>query len=153
MLQAFVQNLSSVSDVYFTHILQEYVPNVSSVLVLCCSKFFHVASVLSGCCICCCGYTRMLQVYVPNGSKCFSCFRRMLQVFYLDVAYVPVAIQYVASLCSKLFQTYFVAMLHVASACISRRGNRAQAEVVPRALAVPMCMHSSTHGVTANAGV
>jgi hypothetical protein len=94
----------------------------------------QVACVLPKCCICCSDYTRMLQVYVPNDSKCFSCFRRMLQVFYLDVAYVLVAIH----ICCKpmfqmfhLFQTYFAAMLHVASAFISRRGSRAQAGAVP----------------------
>jgi hypothetical protein len=49
----------------------------------------YVASVLSRCCICCSGHTRMLQVYV---FKYFSCFKRMLQVFNLDVAYVAVVI-------------------------------------------------------------
>jgi hypothetical protein len=34
-----------------------------------------------------------LYTYVASVCfKCFSCFRRMLQVFYLDVAYVAVAI-------------------------------------------------------------
>jgi hypothetical protein len=32
-------------------------------------------------------------------SKCFICFRRMLQVFYLDVAYV-------ASVCFKYFNCF-----------------------------------------------
>jgi hypothetical protein len=45
---------------------------------LCCSKCFHVASILFGCCICCGGYTRMLQVYVPNIiailDVCCKCF-------------------------------------------------------------------------------
>jgi hypothetical protein len=45
----------------------------------------HVASVSRGYCIYCHGYTRMLQVYC---SKCFSFFEHMLQVFYLNVAYV-----------------------------------------------------------------
>jgi hypothetical protein len=38
----------------------------------------YVASVLSGCCICCSGYTCMLQVYVSNVSPvldlCCKCF-------------------------------------------------------------------------------
>jgi hypothetical protein len=46
----------------------------------------QVASVLSGCCI-------SFHTYVTSVcSKCFICFRRMLQVFYLDVAYVGVSI-------------------------------------------------------------
>jgi hypothetical protein len=56
-----------------SHMLQEYVPMVSTVSVLCCSKCFHVASVLSGCFIC---FTHMFQMYVP----CFNCFRRMLHL-------------------------------------------------------------------------
>jgi hypothetical protein len=53
----------------------------------------------SGCCIRCNGYTRMLQVSIPNVS---SVFRRMLQVFFLDVAYV-------SHICCKRF----IWMLHV----------------------------------------
>jgi hypothetical protein len=54
-----------------------------------------------GCCICCNGCTRMLQTSVPNVSPIFFtcilqlclpgrciCFTHMLQMFYLDVAYV-----------------------------------------------------------------
>jgi hypothetical protein len=47
----------------------------------------YVASVLSGCCICCNRHTCMLQVYVSN----ISVVSNMLQVFYLDAAYVAVA--------------------------------------------------------------
>jgi hypothetical protein len=43
--------------------LQEYVLNVSVVSFLCCSKYFRVASVLSGCCI---WFTHILQVHVSN---------------------------------------------------------------------------------------
>jgi hypothetical protein len=42
----------------------------------------HVASVLSRCCICCNDY--VANVYF----KCFICFGRMLQLFYLSVAKV-----------------------------------------------------------------
>jgi hypothetical protein len=67
----------------------------------------YVASVSSGRCICCSCYTRMLEPCFPNVStvfiwmlhmlqwlytyiasvcsKCFTYFRRILQVFYLDV--------------------------------------------------------------------
>jgi hypothetical protein len=41
----------------------------------------YIATVSSRCCICCSGYTRILQV----------CFQ-MLRLFHLDVAYVVVAI-------------------------------------------------------------
>jgi hypothetical protein len=42
----------------------------------------HVASVLSGCCICCNGYVTNIC------SKCFICFRHMLQLFHLSVTKV-----------------------------------------------------------------
>jgi hypothetical protein len=48
----------------------------------------------SGCCICCYGCMHMLQAFVPNVSSVFQIiwtlhmFTHMLQVFYLDVAYV-----------------------------------------------------------------
>jgi len=106
MLQAFAQNVSSILrmcckrfdlDVayVFTHILQ-------------CSKMFHlfqssvaasifmlqVASVLYGCCIC-------FHTYIASVcSKCVTCFRRVLQVFYLDVAYVVVVIHIY---CKRMF--------------------------------------------------
>jgi hypothetical protein len=47
--------------------------------------YMGVAMVVFECCTCCNGYTYMLQEFF---SKCFICFRRMLQVFYLDVPYV-----------------------------------------------------------------
>jgi hypothetical protein len=78
----------------FRGMLQAFVQNVSSVSYICCSKCFilmlhmfhiHVACVLSGCCIC---FTHMLQQYVQMfhlcqmyvASKCF-----MLQVFYVGI--------------------------------------------------------------------
>jgi hypothetical protein len=65
-------------------------------------RFFqtYVASVLSGCSICCAGGTCMLQVYVSN---ILFCFKRMLQVFYLDIVFI-------AKVCCKCF-TYFRCML------------------------------------------
>jgi hypothetical protein len=66
---------------------------VSSVSCECCKS-------RSGCCICCNGYTRMLQVSVLNVSsvffrrmlqmclfECCICFTHMLRVFYLDVTH------------------------------------------------------------------
>jgi hypothetical protein len=106
MLQGFVQNVSSLfqmyickcSDldvVYVSHMLQAYIPNIS---VLYCSKYFHVASCKSlfGSCIYYNGYTRMLQVYVSN---VLAVFRSMLQLFYLDVAYAVVAIHICCKVC------------------------------------------------------
>jgi len=58
--------------------LQGYVPNVLAVSFLCCSKYFHVASVLSRCCIC---FSNMLQVYVPNVS--FASDLCCIQVFHV----------------------------------------------------------------------
>jgi hypothetical protein len=83
------------------HILQCLYTYAASV----CFKRFncfqmYVVSGLSGCCICCTGYTRTLQVYV---FKCFGYFKRMLQVFYLDVAYVAAAIH---GCCKCMFQIF-----------------------------------------------
>jgi hypothetical protein len=64
---------------------------------------FHmdVAKSRSRCCICCNGCTRTLPTSIPNVSSIFSdvllqeclsrcciCFAHMLQVFYVNVAYV-----------------------------------------------------------------
>jgi hypothetical protein len=64
--------------------LQRYIPNISTVLVLCCSKWFYVASYKSGCFV---RFTHMLQVRVPDISSlldicCIQMFF-MLQVFYV----------------------------------------------------------------------
>jgi hypothetical protein len=80
----------------------------------------HVASVLSGCCICCTAYTHMLQAYVLNVSVvskvCCKCFIWMLHM--LQCSYT-----YIASVCCKCF-IYFgrmlQQMLYVAS--VSRVG-------------------------------
>jgi hypothetical protein len=51
-----------------------------------------------------------LYTYVSSiWSKCFTCFRRILQVFYLDVAYVAVVIH----ICCKC-------MFHLVSVCCNR---------------------------------
>jgi hypothetical protein len=60
---------------------------VTSVPYRCCKKS------RSGCCICCNGYTLMLQVSI---LKMFHLLRHILQVFYLNVTYVVVAIHTVA---------------------------------------------------------
>jgi hypothetical protein len=65
---------------------------VAMTIHVCCKCMFqkYVASVLlSRCCICCTGYTRILQVYVSNvvvvSNVCCRCF-------YMNVAYVTVSI-------------------------------------------------------------
>jgi hypothetical protein len=87
----------------FTHIFQEYVPNV---LILCYRKCFHVASVylevayvamtIHVCCKC------MFQIF----------FGSMLQVFYLDVAYIAVAIH--------MLRAYVSKFLSVSDVCCSK---------------------------------
>ena len=93
LFQTYVCKRFDLDVAYVSHMLQEYIPNVS---VLCYSKCFHVVSCkcLSGRCICCNGYTRMLQMYVS------AVFISMLQVFYLDIAYVVVAIHIC---CKRMF--------------------------------------------------
>jgi hypothetical protein len=66
----------------------------------------------------------MLQVYVLNVSgvfqkhvanvcfRCFSCFRHMLEVFYLNVAYVAVA--------THMLQAYVLNVLSVLDVCCSK---------------------------------
>jgi hypothetical protein len=82
----------------------------------CCNRMFHVfqmymAYVSSECCKSRSGvpYVAMAIKYVASVCfKCFDCFKHMLQVFYLDIAYVAVAIH----VCSKCF-TCFKPMLQV----------------------------------------
>jgi hypothetical protein len=74
---------------------QVYVPNVLCVLDICYKSRLDVA------------YTRMLQ------SVCFKCFIRMLQVFYLDVAYICNV-----SICVFLvFQKYVTSASTVSDVC------------------------------------
>jgi hypothetical protein len=109
--------------------LKVYVSNVLGVSNVCC--------VLSGCCICCICYTRMLQVYVSNVLFVFRC---MLQVFYLDVAYVvvPIHIKRMFQI-FYLFQMYVVTNVLYCKCFMNRRGMGAQAKVVPSGATVPTC--------------
>ena len=66
----------------YTCMLQVYVSNVLSILDVCCTCFIWMLYMFQWL------YTYVASVY----SKCFISFRRMLQVFYLDAAYVAVAI-------------------------------------------------------------
>jgi hypothetical protein len=75
----------------------------------------------------------MLQwLYTYASTVCFSCFKRMLQVFYLDVAYIAVAIH----VCYKcmyqmfhLFQTYVASVLSGCCICF-RHTLRASIQIV-----------------------
>jgi hypothetical protein len=78
----------------------------------------YVTSVLSRCCICC----TAIHVCCKCIFKCFSGFKRMLQVFYLDVAYI-------ANVCYKCFICFgrmLQQMLYVASVSwvVAARGRR-----------------------------
>jgi hypothetical protein len=103
---------------------------------------FHVY-VSSVYCTCCNGYTRLLQVYLPNVSlvfirmlhmlqwlyayvvKCmfqmFQLFHKYVQVFYLDVACLAVAIHIC---CTSMFQTFHMFQTYVSSVFISKHGKR-----------------------------
>ena len=81
----------------FTHMFQVFLMFQRYVAIVsdeCCKS-------RSECCICCNGCTRILQKFVPNVSSvfldvllqvcffgCCICFTHILQVFYLDIAYV-----------------------------------------------------------------
>jgi hypothetical protein len=60
---------------------QVYVPSFSSLSDVCC-KYFHLDVAKVDLDV---AYTCMLQMYFSSG---FRCFKHLLEVFYLDVAYV-----------------------------------------------------------------
>jgi hypothetical protein len=85
MLQLYVSCISDVCCICFIWMLQSrsgvaYIATAIHVWCKCMFQLFqmYVVSVLSGCCICCTGYTRMLQVYDSNISAvsnvCCKCF-------------------------------------------------------------------------------
>jgi hypothetical protein len=89
----------------------------------------QVASVLSGCCICCSGYTRILQVYVPNVSTvasvlskyciCCSGYTHMLQAYVSNVSLVSDVF------CSKYFMLQVFSLAGEESKRRRRRSPRA----------------------------
>ena len=97
---------------------------------ICMLQVFHVdvAKSRSGCCICCNGYTRMLQAFVPNvlaiSDGCCTCFICVLHMFHTYVASV-------SSECCIYFHTYvesvssrccvcFAMSTHVFPSCFER---------------------------------
>jgi len=99
-----------VAHVCFRRILQQ-VLHAASVFISRHNMFhalqMYVSYILSECCICCSGYTHTLQwlyTYVASVySKCFIYFRRMLQIFELDVCICFSGYTHVASVYSKCF--------------------------------------------------
>jgi hypothetical protein len=66
-----LQSFLSRCCICFTYISRQYIPNVSTVSILGCSKWFHVASCKSGRFMC---FTHMLQVRVLNVSSTFQTY-------------------------------------------------------------------------------
>ena len=101
MLQAFVQNISSVSYVCY-----------SSVLFGCCICFTHmlqvfyldVAYVSHTFCKCSISTLHMFHTYIIK--VCFRCFRGMLQLLHMDVTKVDQDISHVAYFASVLELCY-----------------------------------------------
>jgi hypothetical protein len=102
-------------------VFQMFYRYVASVLYQCCKN-------ISGCCngvssVCskcstlfsdvCCKSRYRCCIYMHVASVCFKCFIRMLQVFYLDVAYV---LQWLHSV-FLMFQTYVASVLTVSDVC------------------------------------
>jgi hypothetical protein len=91
--------------------LQEYIPNISSISVLCCSKCFHIAN-----CKCFIWKLHILQwLYTYVVSVCFksfSCFQKYVASVYLDLAYVAVVIH--------MLQAYVLNISPVPNVCCSK---------------------------------
>jgi hypothetical protein len=100
MLQAFLQNVFICFRRMFAsvlicmlHMFHIYVTRVcSKYFSLMLQQVFSCCKCLSRSCIRCNGYTCMLQMFQLFSEVCCKCFIWLLQVFYLDVAYVAVAI-------------------------------------------------------------
>ena len=68
--------------------------------------YLDVVKVYLRCCICCNDNIRMLQAYI------FKCFRRMFQVFHLDVAKIDLDVAYTFMLHEYTFKC-FISMLQM----------------------------------------
>jgi hypothetical protein len=73
--------------------------------------FIWMLQNLIWCCICCNGYTRMFQMYVSNVSAISYVY---CKCFYLDVAYVTVAIHIC---CKRMFHLFWTYVAASASCC------------------------------------
>jgi hypothetical protein len=130
MLYAYVSNILDVSKVccncFHMDVLKvdqnvAHVAYVTSVSDKCCKRLFKMFYLFqiyvarSGCFIC---FTHTLQKYIPNVSSVFSLMLQQLfsccklQVFYLNIAYVTVAIHIC---CKCMFQIFYVFHMYVVS--------------------------------------
>ena len=103
------------SNAYFKRLFS----SISHISDSCCKCFFlDVAKVYIDVACVCWLYTHVSSVYF----KCFICFRRMLQVFYLDVTKVDLNVAkvdlYVAYTC--MLQVYVSSILGVSYVCCKR---------------------------------
>jgi hypothetical protein len=90
----------------------------------------YVAYVSSGCCKSRSGVALLQWLYTCVASVCFkyfSCFKRMLQVFHLDVAYVAVTIHVCCKCVLQMFQLF-----HLDVACF-------YLDAAYVAVAIPVC--------------
>jgi hypothetical protein len=60
-------------------------------------------------------FSSVSGIFGHAASLCFSCFRRMFQVFHLDVAYVVMAIHACSSVCFKYFRCFQIYVASVSS--------------------------------------
>jgi hypothetical protein len=101
----------------------------------------YVASVLSGCCICCTGYTRMLQVHVSKVSTVLNvCCKCFIWICICCIAYTHMLQAYVVNVSSIFGHMLQQIKCFLRCKCFINRGRvGAQAEVVPSGAAVPAC--------------
>jgi hypothetical protein len=127
MLQVYISNVSVICFKKIFQLFLTYVAYVVMAIHVYCKCMFqmfqlfktYVASVLSRCYIFCMGYTRMLQVYISN----VSCFKRILQIFYLNVAVaIHICCKRMFVNVSCFFRTYVAANALCYKCCMTRRG-------------------------------
>jgi hypothetical protein len=75
----------------------------------------YVLNVLSGCCICCNDYIRILQAYVSYA------FKHMFEVFHVDVAKIDLDVAYACMLQSVCFRCFHKDVASVSSRCCTSR--------------------------------
>jgi len=110
------KRLSRMFYLFFTRMLQVFQTHVSSVFIC---FLLYVASVASGCftnrsgCYTCCNGVSTVC------SKCFICFRRILQKFHLDVAKVDRGVAHVAyvleACCKSMFWVFQMFQRYISS--------------------------------------
>jgi hypothetical protein len=117
-----------------------YIATVSSECCICCSGYtrmlqvcFSNASVVSSrCCICCCSYTRMLQVYVVNVSP-ISHVR--CKCFIWILLYIAMVI-YIC--CKRLFQLFHLILVCCSRCCSPHALTHGHARAARTHLALPI---------------